>query len=112
MPGVCDRFSMMAEAHVVLALNRLPPCWGPGGPFTRLGYMDNTTWCVDSESDLPVFVDNLQNAGLQTNLFSFGPKHLLVVAAYESFQVTFRPRSVTWEGRSCLCTRGWAMCKW
>ena len=24
-------------------LLRVPPCWGPGGSFNRLGYMDDTT---------------------------------------------------------------------
>ena len=72
----------------------VPPCWGPRGPFNRLGYMDDTTWCIDSEDDLPVFADNLQRAGLLTNLFSSGPKQLLVIATYEGFQLTFRPHAV------------------
>ena len=94
MPGICDGFfCVVAEARAFLA------CWGPDGPFNRLGYMDNTTWCIDSESDLPVFADNLQTAaGLQTNLFSSGPKQLLVVATYEGFQVMFHPRSVYMGG--------------
>ena len=40
-----------------------------------------------------------QKVGLLTNLFSSGRKQLLVVAAYEGFQVTFHPRSV-YMGRS------------
>ena len=60
--------------------------------------MDDTTWCIDSESDLPVFGDNLQKAGLLNNLSSSSPKQLLVVAAYEGFQVTFHPRCVYMGG--------------
>ena len=92
-------FCVVAEACTFLALLRVPQCWGPGGPFNRLGYMDDTTWCIDSESDSPMFADNLQKAGLRTNLFSSGPKQLLVVAAYKGFGVTFHLRSV-YMGRS------------
>ena len=60
----------------------------------RSGYMGDTTRFIGSELELPIFADNLHNAGLLTNLFSLGPKQLLVVAAYEGFQVTFHPRSV------------------
>ena len=75
-------FSVMAEVRAFLARLRVPPCWGPGGPFNRLGYMDDTTWCIDSLSDLPsVFAANLQKAGLLINLFSSRPMQLLVVAA-------------------------------
>ena len=94
-------FCVVAEARAFLALLRVPPCWEPGGLFNRLGYMDDTTWCIDSESNLPVFADNLWKAGLQTNLFSSGPKQLLVVADYEGFEVTFQPRSV-YMGGSCM----------
>ena len=60
--------------------------------------MDDTTWCIDSESDLPLFADNLQRAGLKTNLFSSGPKQLLVIASCEGFQVSFHPLSVYMGG--------------
>ena len=78
-------FCVVAELCAFLALLRVPPCWGPGGPFNRLRYMDDTTWCIDTEFDLPVFADNLHKAGLLTNIFSSGPKQLLVIAAYEGF---------------------------
>ena len=84
---------VVAEMRAFLALLRVPPRWGPGGPFNLLWYMDDPTWCINSESDLLVFTDNLQKAGLLTNLFSSRPKHLSVVAANEGFQVTFHPRS-------------------
>ena len=67
-------FCVVAEVRAFLALLRVPPCWEPGGPFNRLGYMDNTTWFIDSESNLPGFANNLQKAGLLTNLFLPGPK--------------------------------------
>ena len=67
-------FCVVAEVRARLEFLRVPPSWGPGGPFNRLGYMDDTTWCIDSEADLPVFADNLQRAGLLTNPFSSGPK--------------------------------------
>ena len=66
----------------------------PGGPFNRLGYMDDTTWCIHSESDHPPFAENLQRVELKTNLFCSGPNQLLVVASCEGFQVTFHPLSV------------------
>ena len=68
-------FGVVAEVRAFLALLWVPPCWGPGGPFNRLGYMDDTTWCINSELDLPVFADSLQKVGLLTNLFSSGPTH-------------------------------------
>ena len=77
----------------------VPPCLGPRGPFNRLGYMDDTTWCLDSEPDLPVFADNVQRARLPNNLFLSGPKQLLVVATLEKFPTTFHPRHV-------LCASG------
>ena len=98
-PASAMVFCVVAEARAFLALLRVLLCWGSGRPFNWLGYMDDTTWCIDSESDLPVFANNLQKVGLQTNLFSSGPKQLLVVAAYEGFQVTFPPRFV-YMGRS------------
>ena len=91
-------FCVVAEVRAFLALLRVPLCWGPGGPFNRLGYMEDTTWCIDSESDLPLFADNLQRAGLRTNLFSSGPKRLLVTASCEGFQVNFHPMSVYMGG--------------
>ena len=90
---------MVAEARAFLALLPVPPCWGPGGPFNWLGHMDHTTWSIDLESHLPMFGDILQKAGLRTDLFSFGPKKLLVVAASEGFQIMFHPRSM-YMGRS------------
>ena len=91
-------FCVVAEVRAFQALLRVPLRWGPGGPFNRLGYMDDTTWCIDSESDLPLFADNLQRAGLKTNLFSSGPKQLLVIALCEAFQVNFHPLSVHMGG--------------
>ena len=91
-------FCVVAEVRAFLALLRVPPCWGPGGPFNRLAYMDDTTWCIFSESYLPLFAENLQRAGLEPNLFSSGPKLLLVVASREGFQVTFHPLSVYMGG--------------
>ena len=87
-------FCVVAEVRALLALLRVAPCWGPGGPFNRLGYMDDTTWCIDSESDPPLFADNLQGTDLKTNLFSTGPKQLLVIAWCQGFQVNFHPLSV------------------
>ena len=78
-------FCVVAEVRTFLALLRVPPCWGAGVPFNRLGYMDDTMWCIDFEAALPVFADNLQRVGLLTKLFSPGPKQLLVVATYEGF---------------------------
>ena len=94
-------FYVVAEVRTFLPLLRVTPCWGPTGPFNRLGYMDDTTWCIDSESDLPLFADNSQRAGLGTNLFSFGREELLVVAWCEGFQVSFHPLSV-YMGGSCM----------
>ena len=71
---------VVVEARAILALLRVPPCWGPASPFKRLEYIDDTTRCIDSESDLPVFANNLQKAGLHTNLFSPGPKLFVVEA--------------------------------
>ena len=91
-------FCVVAEVRAFLALLRVPPCWGPGGPFNRLGYMDDTTWCIDSESDHPLFAENLQHEGLRTNLFSSGPKQLVFIASCEIFQVNFHPLSVYMGG--------------
>ena len=63
-PASAMVFCVVAEARAFLALLRVPLCWGLGGPFNRLGYMDDTTRCMNSESDLPVFADNLQKAWL------------------------------------------------
>ena len=60
--------------------------------------MDDTTWCIDSELDLPLFAANLQRAGLKTNIFSSGPKQMLVIASCEGFQVNFHPLSVYMGG--------------
>ena len=89
---------VVVEMPALLALLRVPPCWGLGGPFKRLGYMDDTTWCIDSESDLPLFADNLQRVGLHSNVFSSGPKRLLVNASCEGFQVDFHSLSVYMAG--------------
>ena len=97
-PASAMVFCVVAEVRAFLALLRVPPCWGPGGLFKRIGYMDDTTWCIHSESHLPLFAHNLQRAGLQTNLFSSGPKQLLVVACRQGFQVTFHPLSVYMGG--------------
>ena len=97
-PASAMVFCVVAEVRAFFALLRAPPCWGPGGSFNRLGYMDDTTWCIDSESDLPLFADNLQRAGLRTNFFSSGPKQLLVVASCEGCQVNFHPASVYMGG--------------
>ena len=97
-PASAMVFCVVAEVRAFLALLRVPPCWGPSGPFSWLGYMDDTTWCIDSESDLPLFAENLQRGGLQTNLFSSGPKQLLVVASREGFQVNIHPLSVYMGG--------------
>ena len=79
---------------------------GAQRPFNRLGYMDDTTRCSESELDLPVFTE----AVLLTNLFSSGPKQLLVVAAYEGFQVTFAPE-VCVHGRAAhACALGAKLC--
>ena len=91
-------FFVVAQVCVFLALLRVPPFWGPGGPFNRLGYMDDTTWWIDSESNLPLFADNLQRAGLKTNHFSCGPKQLLVIALCEGFHVNFHPLPVYMGG--------------
>ena len=40
-------FCSVAELPALFALLRVPPCWGPGGSFNRLGYMGDTTWCID-----------------------------------------------------------------
>ena len=94
-------FCVVAEVIPFVALLRVPPCWGLGGPFNRFGYMDDTTWCIDSDSDLSLFAENLQRAGLKTNLFSSGPKQRLVVAYREGFQVTLHPLPVHMGG-SCM----------
>ena len=85
-------FGVVAEVRAFLALLRVPRCWGPLGPFNRLGYSDNTTWCIDPESGLPVFTENLWKTGLLANLLQSGSKELLVVAACKGFQVPFHPR--------------------
>ena len=59
-PASAMVFFVVVEVRAFLALLRIPPCQEPGGPFNRLGYMDNTTWCIDSEAGLPVFADNLR----------------------------------------------------
>ena len=46
---------------------------------------------MDSEANLPVLAYNLQRAGLPTNHFSSGPKHLLVVVTFGNPQITFLP---------------------
>ena len=97
-PALAMVFCVVAEVRAFLALIRVPPCWGPGGPFNRLGYMDDTTWYIDSESHLPLFADNLQRAGLKTNLFSSRPKQLLPIASCEGFQVNFHVLSVYMGG--------------
>ena len=97
-PASAMVFCVVAEVRAFLALLRVPPCWGPCGLFNRLGCMDDTTWCIGSESDLPLFAENLQRAGHKTNFFSSGPKELLVVASREGFQVTFHPLSVYMNG--------------
>ena len=91
-------FCVVAEVRSFLALLYVPLSRGPRGPFNRLGYMDDTTSCIDSDANLPIFADNLQQAGLQTNFFSSGAKQLLVVATFENFQITFHPRSVDMGG--------------
>ena len=63
-------FCVVAEVWAFIALARVPPCCGLGGMFNRLGYMDDTTWCLDSEFDLPTFGANLHRDGSQTNVFS------------------------------------------
>ena len=60
--------------------------------------MDDTTWCIDSEFDPPLFAGNLQRVGLRTKLFYSGPKQLLVVALCEDFQVSFHPALVYMGG--------------
>ena len=105
-PASAMVFCIVAEVRSFLALLRVPPCWGPGGPFNRLRYMGDTTWCMDSEADLPVFADNLQWVGLLTNLFSSRPKQLLVVATFENYQITFHPRSAYMGGSLILVHEG------
>ena len=60
--------------------------------------MDDTTWSIDSQADLPIFADNLQRVRLVTNLSTSGIKLLLVVATCEGFQITFYPRLVYMGG--------------
>ena len=91
-------FCLVTEVRAFFALLRVPPCWGPRGSFNSMGYMDDTTWCMDSELTLPLFADNLQRAGLRTNLSSSGPKQLLVVALCDGFQISFHPASVYMGG--------------
>ena len=89
-PASAMVFCVVAEVRAFLAR--------AGGQFNRLGYMDDTTWRLDLESDLPLFAEKGQRAVLKTNLFSAGPKRLLVVACREGFQVTFHPVSVYMGG--------------
>ena len=58
-----------AERRAFPALLRVPPWSRTGGTFDRLGYMDDTTSCMDCDEELLVCADNLQWAGLQTNPF-------------------------------------------
>ena len=69
-------------------------CLGAAGPFNRLGDMNDTTWCIAPQSDLLVFGSNLEKAGLPNNLFSSGPKALLLVAVYEGLRITFLLQAV------------------
>ena len=46
-PASAMVFCVVAEVHAFFAVLRVPPCWGPDGSFNRLGYMDDTTWCID-----------------------------------------------------------------
>ena len=61
-------FCVVAEVCAFLVLVFVPLCWGPGGPFNRPRYVHNTMSCIDSEDEPPVF-DNIQRAGLLTNVF-------------------------------------------
>ena len=78
-------FGIVPEVRSVLALECVPQCSGLGGVFNHLGYMDDTTWCLDTEADLRIFAANWHRANLLTNLFSSAPKQLLVCASYEGF---------------------------
>ena len=73
-PASAMMFCVVAEPRAFLALLRVSPCWGSGGPFYRLGYMDDFTWGIDSESDLQVFANNLQKVRLHTNPFFVWPQ--------------------------------------
>ena len=42
-PAPAMVFCVVAEVGTFLALLRVSACGGPGGPFSRLGYMDDTT---------------------------------------------------------------------
>ena len=53
----------------------------PSGLFSRLGYMDDTTWCLDLVESLHYFMVNLSRAKVMSNLLAFGPKKLIVVAS-------------------------------
>ena len=54
--SVCN-WQQETFAHSCASLHSLPR-----------GYRDDTTWCIDSESDLPLFADNLQRAAPKMNL--------------------------------------------
>ena len=82
---------IVAGVRVFLSLTRV---WGPRGPFNWLGYMDATVVCIDLDTDLLVFEDNLQRVAVQTILFSSVPEQLLVIATYKNFHLTFHPRAV------------------
>ena len=97
-------FCVVAQARAFLALLQVP--------FNWLGYMNDTTWCIDSQSDLPVFADNLQKAGLQTNLFRVVPSSYWWLQPIKAFRVRSARDLCTWEGHACLYTRGQAMCEW
>ena len=90
-PASAMVFCVVAEVRAFIALAQIPPCQGPRGPFNRLAYMDDTTWCLDTTSDLQRFGVRLQHAGLQTNLFSSAPEQSLVIASCTGFQVQFHP---------------------
>ena len=49
LPSVSNGFLCSSGMRAFLALLPVPRCWGPRGPFNGLGYMDDTTWCMDSE---------------------------------------------------------------
>ena len=92
-------FCVVALMRAYVTHLLVPPFSRPGGSFNRLGYMDDTRWCIDSESDPPLFADNLQWVGLCADLFYSGPKQSPLVALCEGFQVRFHP-ALVYMGRS------------
>ena len=75
LSGTGDGFMYCSRGSCLSYFSVCPSVLGPSGLFNTLGYMDDTSLCINFEGDLPVFAANLQRARLLTNLFFVMPHH-------------------------------------